>query len=83
MNASVSSSDVWFDCSEDCRLDAFAGLTTASSDSDSDSVNEGRFIPCIGRGLSVPPLCEVHMPRAAFLGAQVGLIILALCQLDH
>jgi hypothetical protein len=70
----VSSSDVWFDCDENCGLNAIAGLTTAASDSDSDSVNEVKFVPCIGRGITVPPICEVRMPRAAFLGAQVGSI---------
>lgn len=64
-------SDVWFDCDNNvCGDDVFAALV--SSDSDNDSVEDTPFVPCVGRGLPVPSVCEVKLPKAALCYFKVG-----------
>jgi len=69
-------SDIWFDCCEDTTEfidNVIAGVI--SSDSDSETEINAKFVPCIGRGLSIPPLHDVHMPRVAFLDSQVNCLV--------
>ena len=71
-----ASSDIWFDCCENSSElidNVVAGVI--SSDSESETDVDAKFIPCLGRGLAIPPLHDVHMPRVAFLNSQVRLVI--------
>jgi hypothetical protein len=69
MNSPVPS-DVWFDCYNDVNEDVLAGLVL--SESDNESVEDNRFVPCIGRGLPVPSVCDVQLPKAAFNDLKVS-----------
>ena len=75
MSSSVSSGD-WYDCYDNSSLElsdnVAAGIATTESDSDDESSNNGKLLPCLGRGLPATRLCEVVMPRLPFHNMQAS-----------